>query len=150
MSDPRSMPCQRNAYDHRLRDLVCRTRDLDLAMRLGVTRSTAKSWLRRGSRSVVTVDVLDDDAGQLRVRLLRLEHRVETLLAIVRLLLLLVRMAGLRLDAKRLPGGEQKQQLLDGIARATRVVPCTVALRVVGLRPSRHHAWRQKAPLPPR
>lgn len=44
-----------------------------------------------------------------------------TLLAIVRLLFALVRMAGLRLDSKRLPDAEHKQQILDGIARATRI-----------------------------
>ncbi len=72
--DVRSMRSNRSAYDHRLRDLVCRTRDLDLAERLGVPRSTAKSWLRRGVRPVVTSAVLDDDASQLRIRVLRLSE----------------------------------------------------------------------------
>jgi hypothetical protein len=67
VGDVCSMP-DRNAYDHRLRELVSRTRDLDLAERLGVPRPTARSWLRRGLREVVSADVLDDDAGQLRVR----------------------------------------------------------------------------------
>jgi hypothetical protein len=65
----------RNAYDHRLRELICRTRDLELADHLGVPRSTAKSWLRRGPASVVTVDVLDDDADRVRERVLRLKRR---------------------------------------------------------------------------
>jgi len=58
----------RNTYDHRLRELVSRTRDLDLAERLGVPRPTARSWLRRGVQDVVSADVFDDDARQLRVR----------------------------------------------------------------------------------
>jgi hypothetical protein len=91
------MASHRNAYDHRLRELVCRARDLDLAGRLGVPRGTAKSWLRRGARSVVTVGALDADANQLRERVLHLERRNKTLLAVVRLLFVLVRMAGLRL-----------------------------------------------------
>jgi hypothetical protein len=138
MRDRCVMPTPRNAYDHRLRELVCRTRDLDLAERLGVPRPTARSWLRRGVQDVVSADVFDDDARQLRVRVLRLERRVETLLGIVRLLSVLVRLTGLRLDSTRVPDGEQKQLLLDGIARATRVVPRSVALRVVGLKPSRY------------
>ena len=136
------MPTHRNAYDHRLRDLVCRTRDLDLAERLGVPSSTAKSWMRRGTRPVVTVEVLGGGAEELRVRVLRLERRVKVLRAVVRLLFVLVRMAWLRLDSKRLPDAEQKQQNLDGIARATRIVSRTVALRVLGPKPSRYHAWR--------
>ena len=146
MSNACAMPSERNAYDHRLRHLVCRTRDLDLAERLGVPRSTAKTWLRRGPPSVVTIGVFDDDTDRLCERVLRLERRVEVLLALVRLLFVLVRMAGLRLDSKRLPDAEQKQQILYGIARAARIVPRSVALRVVGLRPSRYHSWRQKAP----
>ena len=82
MSHPGAMPSKRNAYDHSQRDLVCWTRDLDLAERLGVPRSTAKSWMRRGVRPVVTSTVLDDDAIHLRIRVLRLERRVQVLLAI--------------------------------------------------------------------
>jgi len=57
--------------------VVSRTRDLDPAERLGVPRPTARSWLRRGVREVVSADVLDDDAGQLRVRVLRLQRRAK-------------------------------------------------------------------------
>jgi hypothetical protein len=60
------MSLERNAYDHRLRELPCRTRHLDLAERLGVPRSTAKSRLRRGARPVATTDVLDKDVEKLR------------------------------------------------------------------------------------
>ena len=41
--------------------------------------------------------------------------------------LVLVRVAGLRLDSKRLPEGEKKQLLLGGIARATRILPRSVS-----------------------
>jgi len=34
---------ERKTYDHRLRDLLCRTGDLELGVRLGVERSTAAS-----------------------------------------------------------------------------------------------------------
>lgn len=75
------MPSNRKAFDHRLRELVCRTRDLELAERVGVPRSTANSWLRRGPREVVTAAALDRDEHDLRTRLLRLERRNEVLLA---------------------------------------------------------------------
>jgi hypothetical protein len=44
----RSRPQRR--YDHRLRDLVQRTGDLTIATDLGVPRSTARGWARRGAK----------------------------------------------------------------------------------------------------
>jgi len=43
--DDLPMPRLQRTYDHRLRDLVRRTRDLTIATRAGVPRSTAADWL---------------------------------------------------------------------------------------------------------
>ena len=95
---------------------------------------------------MVTGDVFDDDAARLHARVLRHERRIQVLLAIVRLLLVLVRMARLRPASTRVPDGQSKAFLLAAIERATLVLPQNVALRVVGLKPARYHAWRRKAP----
>ncbi|MCP4781935.1 MAG: transposase family protein, partial [Fuerstiella sp.] len=42
-------------YDHRLRLLIQNTRDLDLAVRHGVPRSTARGWLRQSRTDVVSM-----------------------------------------------------------------------------------------------
>lgn len=131
----------RNAYDHRMRNLVCSTKNLDLAARFGVPRSTARSWLRRGPQEVVRCDAFESDAKELGLRVVQLDHRTQVLLAIIRLLLLLVRVSGARLDDTRIPNGSDKTTLMRGIQRAARVLPLHVALRVVGLRPARYHAW---------
>ena len=46
-------------YDHRLRDLVQRTRDVTIATYLGVPRSTARAWRSRPQRVVVSLDMTD-------------------------------------------------------------------------------------------
>ena len=46
-------------YDHRLKDLVRETGDIQLAVQRGVPRSTAQDWLCPSSREVVTLDVHD-------------------------------------------------------------------------------------------
>ncbi len=56
----------RRAYDHRMRDLVCEESDPGLFRHLGVPRSTAVSWIRRGLRPVVSADVLAMDGAQLQ------------------------------------------------------------------------------------
>ena len=53
-------------YDHRLRRLIQKTGDLDLAVRYGVPRSTARGWLKQASTDVVSIDVLDMDTEALQ------------------------------------------------------------------------------------
>ena len=76
-------PCRR-AYDHRLRDLICEERNPALFAQLGIPRSTAASWIRRGSKPVVTTELFGQDEQQLRARVLKLERRVQLLLAVTR------------------------------------------------------------------
>ncbi|MBN2195872.1 MAG: DDE-type integrase/transposase/recombinase [Polyangiaceae bacterium] len=138
------------AYDHRIRDLVCATGNLALAGRLGVPERTARSWLRRGTRDVVTLD--DGDVGALALRLAaadahacRLEQRVRRLRAVVRLLATLVSVFGLRLDGQRLPEGPKKRAVLAAIQRVARTASLSVALRLSGLSPTRYQAWRRRS-----
>jgi hypothetical protein len=140
------MSSTRNAYDHRLRDLVYHTRDVELAVRLGVPRSTAKSWVQRGPNAVVIADVLDASVDELRARVLYLDQKSRALWAIIRLLLVLARVTGMRLNATRVPNGASKKRLLSAVERASRLVPRNTALRLVGLTPARYHAWRRAAP----
>ena len=100
--------------------------------------------MRRGMPDVVTLDVLDSDANQLRAQVVRLENRVCTLLAIVRLLFCVFRISGVRLDGDRVPSGEGKTKLLGAIEHARTSLKLTVILRFIGLSPSRHHAWTKR------
>ena len=133
-------PCHR-AYDHRIRDLVCEERNPALFAQLGIPRSTAASWIRRGSRPVVTTELFARNEQQLRVQVLKLERRVQLLPGIVRLLFVLVRRFGFRLDSQRVPSGEAKSCVLGAIERAKNRIALAVALRALGLSASRYHAW---------
>jgi putative transposase len=135
----------RRAYDHRMRDLVCEEKDPSLFRDLGVPRSTAVSWIRRGPRPVVSADVLTSDAAELQAEILALRRRVQFLLAIVRLAFLLVRLSGFRVDSQRVPDGKTKRLILAAVASAQKAVPLAVALRVLRLPPARFHAWSNLA-----
>jgi hypothetical protein len=65
-----------NRYDHRLRELVYKTQDVNCALQYGVPRSTARSWLTAPSVQVVTADPLSMDALQLQQEVLRLQTRI--------------------------------------------------------------------------
>ena len=64
-------------YDHRLRDLVQGTGDVTIATDLGVPRSTARGWLGKAPRGVVSLDVTDLKASELQQEVLELRRRVE-------------------------------------------------------------------------
>ena len=135
-------PCRR-AYDHRIRDLVCEERSPALFAQLGIPRSTTASWIRRGSRPVVTTELFSQDEQALRAKVLKLERRVQLLLSIVRLRFVMVRLFGVRLDSQRVPSGEAKSSILAATERAKKRIPLAVALRVLGLSASRYHTWRR-------
>ena len=58
------MSACRRAYDHRLREMTCEEGDPHLFTALGIPRSTSVSWLRRGPREVVTLDVVTQDTAR--------------------------------------------------------------------------------------
>ncbi len=58
-------------YDHRLRELVRSTGDVEYAIQRGVPRSTARGWLTATRAEVVTVDIVDMDALRLQQEVTR-------------------------------------------------------------------------------
>jgi hypothetical protein len=111
--------------------------------RLHIPRSTAATWRSRGPRPVVTLQEFDQDRQQLLDRVEKLRRRTQVLAAVVRLLLALLGISGFRLSGERLPSGDDKARLLRAIAGAHPVLPLALILRIVGMTPSRYHAWRR-------
>ncbi len=71
MLEDGGMPRSLRTYDHRLRDLVRRTRDVSLATRLGVPRSTASGWLNGPARSTVSMDALSMGEEELQAEVIQ-------------------------------------------------------------------------------
>ena len=142
---PLAAPHHRRAYDHRLREHVCRTGARALGHRLQVPRSTISSWKRRGLRAVVSHEVFDQDRQKLLSTVEKLERRARILAATVRLLLALLRASGFRLVGERLPQGATKASILRAVTSAQSALPLALILRILGMQPSRYHAWRRVA-----
>lgn len=130
-------------YDHRLRDLVRQTRDVTVATSVGVPRSTANGWLRESPRATVTVDALSMDGQDLQVEILRLRRRVRKLRAVLRILIAVLRAFDVNLGHRRLPDGTSKSIVIRAVERARSVLKLKTALGIVGLSPSRFHAWQR-------
>jgi putative transposase len=130
-------------YDHRFRDLVHGTGDVTIATNLGVPHSTARGWLRKPPKVVVSLDVANLTTSELQQEVLELRRRVKKLTALLRLGLALRRSSGFALTHERLPDGRDKLRILRAVDRARDVVPLRTLLRFLRLSPSRFYAWRR-------
>jgi hypothetical protein len=110
-------------YDHRLRDLVQGTGDVTIAMDRGIPRSTARGWLGKAPKVVVSLDVTDLKALELRHEVRELRRRVKKLTALLRLALALLRSSGFTSTHERLPDGRAKVRILRAVDRAHAFVP---------------------------
>ena len=127
-------------YDHRLRELVQSTGNIQHAIRRGVPRSTAHGWLKSPRAEVVTVGATDMDVLRLQQELLTLRRRVAKLIALLRLLGPLLRLSGFSLAGTRIPNGAVKHTLMRAIERSTAVLLLHIVLRVLRLSHSRYHS----------
>jgi hypothetical protein len=110
-------------YDHRLRDLVQRTRDVTIATDLGVPRSTARGWLSQASKVVMSLDVTDLRTSELQQEVLKLRRRLKKLTAPLRLVLARLRSSGFTLTHERLPDERAKIRILHAVDHAREYVP---------------------------
>lgn len=132
----------RRTYDHRLRELVWRTQNTAGVAHLSIPHSTLDDWQRTPPTPVVTMDNFDREANELRAEVLLLRRLVNKLLILLRLLAALIKSLGVRLDGQRLPEGKDKARVLHALKRSRTILPFRIALRAIGLSPSRFHAWR--------
>ena len=133
-----------NRYDHRLRQLVRTTQDVSYAVQCGVPRSTARGWLSAPSVEVVTLDSLNMDATELQREVLRLQNRIQKLIALLRVLLVVLKISRFSLNQARFPDGNDKRSLLRVIDHARSALPLRSVLRVVRLSSSRYHHWKRE------
>jgi len=128
-------------YDHRLREIVYNTQDISYAVQRGVPRSTARGWLKARDVKVWAEDVVGCVTSQQQREVLQLRRRIQKLTALLRVLLVVVRIFGLSLNKARLPDGSDKHMLLRVIQQSRASFPLRAMLRVLRLSPSRFHKW---------
>ena len=120
-------------YDHRLRQLIRSTGDVQSAVRHGILSSTARGWVKATPAEVVSFDVVEMDKLRLQQEVLALRRRVERLVAILRLLVTLLKVSGFSLARTRIPDGIGKLALLRIVERTRSALPLNMALRLLHL-----------------
>jgi hypothetical protein len=84
-------------YDHRLKELVHESGDIELAVQKGVPRSTARGWLHRAHDDVITLDIFRSSAKELRREVIDLRRRNRKLRAVLRILVTVVKVSNVSL-----------------------------------------------------
>ena len=110
-------------------------------LRPSLESDPATSWIRRGLGNVVSFDEVGQTEAHIRERIAKLERRVSMLTAVLRLVLVLLRLSGFRLGLGRVADAEEKRRILGAIERARQSMPVTSALRVPGRSAGRYHDW---------
>ena len=112
-----------------------------LAMDLGIPASTVMGWFRKSPHKVVTLDVRSMKEQEFRREVLMLRRRIRKLLALLRLLVVSLRISGFSLANERVPQGKAKAALLQSIDRTREFLLLRAVLRVLRLSPARYHLW---------
>jgi len=78
---------------------------------------------------------------EFRREVLMLRRRIRKLLALLRLLVVSLRISGFSLANERVPQGKAKAALLQSIDRTREFLLLRAVLRVLRLSPARYHLW---------
>ena len=89
----------------------------------------------------MSLDELGQTEAHFRERIAKLERRVSILTAVLRLVLVKLRLSRFTLGLDRVPDAEGKRRILGAIERARQSMPLHSALRVLGLSAGRYHDW---------
>ncbi len=84
------------------------------------------------------------DVFLLQQEMLALRARVERLVALLRLVVVLLKVSGFSRACARLPDGATKISLLRAIERSRSALPLRTVLRVLRLSQSRYHSWKRE------
>ena len=135
------------SYDHRLRAMVRDSGSVEIAVWYGIPKSTARGWLNQpNDREIVTLDVLEQDTIRLQQQGLALRRRVAKLTALLRLLLVVLRLSGFSFASTRLNESSSKRRLLRAIEDLRNYIPLQTILRHIGLSQARFHSWNGGRP----
>ena len=135
------------SYDHRLQAMVRDSGSVEIAVRHEIPKSTTRGWLNQpDNREIVTLDVLEQDTIRLQQQVLALRRRVAKLTALLRLLLMVLRLSGFSLTRTRLNESGSKRRLLQSIESLRNYIPLQTILRHIGLSQARFHAWNGGSP----
>jgi hypothetical protein len=93
---------------------------------------------------VTTIDVASRSNDELRSEEIELRERNARLFAILRLVVVLLKVCELSLRYRRVPEGEKKRLLIRAVDRSKEVLSLRNVLLVIGLSKTRYYEWKRE------
>ena len=110
-----------------------------------VPRSTASGWIKNKPKAVVSINPIAPNPPELQQEVVRLRVQIAKLRSLLRLIFLVLRLSGFKLERCRIPDPKNKRKLIQAVDKATEVIPKRSVLAVIGLSYSRYHSWTNAA-----
>lgn len=134
----------KNIYDHRLKDYVRKTGDLQTAINQGVPRSTAYRWLRSATQPVVSLEYFNYSKEEFEFEVLKLKKQIEILRSILKIIILALRASDFSFTHKQIQASKKRTKLIHAIDEARELIPIRKLLKVINISAARFHSWKSK------
>ncbi len=131
-------------YDHRIKELIAKSKNANLFPELDIPRSTAMQWIQNGPPEVVTLPKLELTNEQVLLENIELKNKVDSMKAENELVITTFRLFGLQIQYKRLPSAKDKESLLAAITKAQNFLSLKDCLKALDLTLARYYAWTKK------
>ncbi len=127
-------------YDHRVRNMIAMTKNPDLYPDLKIPKSTARSWIKAGKKSVVTIPEFELSNETLLQRVSTLERELNLYRAKSNLTSKMIKILGLTSKYARFPSKVMKEMIIERVSEAIKVIPLKECLAMIGLSTTRLRA----------
>ena len=131
-----------NRYDHRLRNAIVETGNVNLFPELSIPPSTARDWIRKGQANVITASEFECTQTELAAKVRKLQEELACVKAKSELLQGTTSIFGFSVQYMRLKTAAAKESLLKLIDSTAEKIPLDDCLHFIGLSVSRFKAWK--------
>jgi hypothetical protein len=137
---------QYKSYDHRLKILAFESKDVSLFTKLGIPKSTVKSWLKNGiNPELVTLEIFDDEKKELCLKIIELENKIVDMNIENDLMIRSKEILNIDFDWKRFPKKEMKEQIIKLYDSVTNKFSPAKISKVIGLSLARLKSWKNSS-----
>ncbi len=131
-------------YDWRLRNIIAEAKDVSMFPELDIPTSTKRDRIRKGPIEVVSLPEFQTIHRELIEEVSRLKRTIMELEAKSNLVTRTIKIFGFQTQYMRLPSGFSKQDVLDAITAAAKLVPLQTCLEAIGMSLTRFRHWTRR------
>ncbi len=114
-------------YDHRPKNLVAMSDDIQKFLKYGISLSTLKAWKKNGEWEFFTIPELELNTSELIAENITLKAKLDAVTAEHGPVLTIIKIFGFQIQYKRIPSSGAKEKILAAIKIASDFIPCAIS-----------------------